>query len=350
MKKAICMIGPDKNLKGGIATVINQYSKSDMNLKYDFKFISSYSYNKFEFLKGIIEYLNLLVNHKIDLTHIHVASNGSFFRKSIFVFLTPKSIPIILHIHGGGFLDFYSTSNGLVKFIIRKVLNKSKHIIVISEKFKQCFFNQFKLNEKKITKIYNGINIIDKKINVKSKKNQVLYMGKLTQGKGIYDFIKSIPMIHEKSPETVFIIAGDGEIEEVKKIVTKNDMEKYVRVVGWISGKQKDRYLLESRILVMPSYFEAFGISIVEAMQYGLTIVATNVGGIPEIIQQNINGMLVNKGDINALSEALIYYINNDDIRIKTSEANINRCKDFDINIAFRKTEQIYQGYLKNNK
>ncbi|MCW6086836.1 glycosyltransferase family 4 protein [Clostridium sporogenes] len=347
MKKNICMIGPNINLNGGIATVIKQYMNLDIRNKYNLIAVSSYGNRRIkEFIKGIYKYKKFLSEGKVDLVHIHTASRGSFYRKSLFIDITPKNIPIVLHIHGGGFIEFYDKSSFFMKTRIKKIIERTSKIIVLSERFKMDFINRFDLEKDKICTIYNGLNVNKRSINLNNKKLQILYMGKLSESKGIYDLLKIIPNIYSRYPKVKFIIAGNGEIDRVKHIVRATNIEKCTQIVGWIDGKVKDKYLYESSILVMPSHFEAFGISIIEAMEYGLAIVANEVGGIPDIINHDVNGKLVQKGNLTQLQKALEKYIKDENLTKKIGLINSKMVKKFDINNNITQIQQIYEELI----
>ncbi|EPY2308998.1 glycosyltransferase family 4 protein [Clostridium sporogenes] len=347
MKKNICMIGPNINLNGGIATVIKQYMNSDIRNKYNLIAVSSYGNRRIkEFIKGIYKYKKFLSEGKVDLVHIHTASRGSFYRKSLFIDITPKNIPIVLHIHGGGFIEFYDKSPFFIQTRIKKIMKRAFKIVVLSKNFKMDLINRFNLEKDKICIIYNGININEKHIDFHNKKLQILYMGKLNESKGIYDLLKIIPNIYSKYPKVKFIIAGNGEIDRVKHIVRVTNIEKCTHIVGWIDGKIKDKYLHESSILVMPSHFEAFGISIIEAMKCGLAIVANEVGGIPDIINHDVNGKLVQSGNLKQLEEALGEYIKNEKLTKKIGLMNSEMVKKFDITNSIRQIQEIYEELL----
>ncbi|MCW6108713.1 glycosyltransferase family 4 protein, partial [Clostridium sporogenes] len=229
---------------------------------------------------------------------------------------------------------------------IKKIIERTSKIIVLSERFKMDFINRFDLEKDKICTIYNGINVNKRSINLNNKKLQILYMGKLSESKGIYDLLKIIPNIYSRYPKVKFIIAGNGEIDRVKHIVRATNIEKCTHIVGWIDGKVKDKYLYESSILVMPSHFEAFGISIIEAMEYGLAIVANEVGGIPDIINHDVNGKLVQKGNLTQLQKALEKYIKDENLTKKIGLINSKMVKKFDINNNITQIQQIYEELI----
>jgi glycosyltransferase involved in cell wall biosynthesis len=347
-KKTIYMVGPDINLKGGISSVIKQYYHSELNEKYNVMLISSTGNRRLlTFLKAILKYPYLQVFGKVDLVHIHVASNGSFLRKAIFCFLTSKQTPYIFHVHGGGFLNFYEKSPILLKKIIAYSISNSQQIIVLSNDWKEQFIKTFNLPETKVEKMENGIHILNEpKLNLKNQ-HQVLYLGKLTRTKGIYDLLDAVPFIVKKHPEVKFIIAGDGDIEKVRFLVKEKKIDKNVEVTGWIDGAVKEKHLQKSSILVVPSHFEAFGISIIEAMSFGCAIVASNVGGIPEIVKEGKNGYLFKKEDITDLKHKLDLLLMDRNRIQSMGNKNLNEVNKYLITNVINKLDLLYRLILK---
>ena len=119
--------------------------------------------------------------------------------------------------------------------------------------------------------------------------------------------VKNKTKIHGKAK---FIFGGDGETDKLKKIIEQESLGELIEFVGWVDGNQKIDLLNNSNVFILPSYNEGLPIAILEAMSYGLAIISTNVGGIPEIVNQN--GILINPGDKIKLTEAIFRYINND--------------------------------------
>ncbi|HPI00393.1 MAG TPA: glycosyltransferase, partial [Chitinophagaceae bacterium] len=105
-------------------------------------------------------------------------------------------------------------------------------------------------------------------------------------------------------------IGGDGDVKKLLKIIQENDLRNIVEYLGWVSNNEKNNLLLHSDIYMLPSYAEGLPVSILEAMSYGMPIISTNVGGIPEIVKHQYNGLLFQPGDIDAIENALQFFIN----------------------------------------
>ena len=113
------------------------------------------------------------------------------------------------------------------------------------------------------------------------------------------------------SGKIVFNFGGNGEIEKFKKTMKDKNLAEIVNYIGWISGDDKINHLSKADAFILPSYNEGLPISILEAMTYGLPIISTNVGGIPELIKDKVNGLIIEPGNHNQLEESLKFVLQN---------------------------------------
>lgn len=297
--KKVYQIGPKRTLKGGIATVINNINKSEViNKEYDIVNIETISEKgKVTFIKSIIDSFFI---KKDSIIHFHVASKGSFFRKYIIFKVSPKKCKRIFHLHGGGFLNFYDNSNNKVKKMIKSMILKSDIIINVSDNMQNSLIDKFPQIKEKCVRIYNSIDYKGTNISFDEKENIILFMGKLIEHKGIYDLLDVILSVKEdiRKRGWIFKIAGNGEFEKVKKFIDDNSLNDIVDVLGWIGGEEKIKLLEKSKIFIMPSHVESFGISAIEAMEKGNLVIASDKGALPEIIKNNEQGYIIKeKGD-----------------------------------------------------
>lgn len=181
-------------------------------------------------------------------------------------------------------------------FIFQKCFDVSDKIWFVSKAGKISCLTKYKVEEQRSKIIYNGISpqFIEKgaenKIYSKDFYN-IVYIGRLSKEKGVHLLIQAFSKIEDKYNVRLSIIGEGKEKEELEKLVLKLEMKEKVKFYG----QQLDvgQFLEKASIFVYPSTCqEVFGISIVEAMAYGVPCIANRVGGIPEIIENNKNGFL----------------------------------------------------------
>lgn len=282
--------------KGGIAQCVYLYRKY---IYKDFRYISnSCDGNKLSkaitFCYSLIKFqITLLICREISIVHIHTASYNSFRRSARFINLAKKTgRKVILHIHGGGFKDYYNKE----KAFINPVLQKCNAIITLSESWKSFFLNTICIKN-----VYVVPNIIESPdINkVTDTLFHLLYMGHIMKPKGIFDLVELFnEHKNEYSGKLILDIAG-GMYEEkrLKKYIKSNNLDNIIHFHGWVESNYKIKLLNLADAFILPSYIEGVPISILEAESYGLPIVSTRVGGIPEIVSHGVNGYLFSPGN-----------------------------------------------------
>lgn len=108
------------------------------------------------------------------------------------------------------------------------------------------------------------------------------------------------------------IIAGTGDIGNIKKASLERNIQNNISFPGWLDEIERDHYLKMSDIFFLPSYTEGMPMSILEAMGYGLPVVSTNIGGIPDLVKNNENGYLSDPGNTDEMAENILSILNNE--------------------------------------
>lgn len=298
ISKRVVNIGPSfKPVAGGIAQVMAYYNDYLFD---DFQFIeNSCPGSKLKKLycatKAIISLFTLLFFNRVDIIHIHTASKISFKRSVIFArlgFIFNKKV--IMHIHAGSFMEYYSSTPNYVY----SILNRCDKVIALSEVWKAQFESVIGL---KNVAIIN--NIIPKPSLIEHATYQKavvhgLFLGAIKEEKGIFDLLDII-ISHKNELENKFIlhVGGNEQVTKLLKIVKENNLENIVHFEGWVGDEKKESLFNTSDIMFLPSYIEGLPICILEAMSYRLSIISTKIGGIPSIINNGKNGLLVEPGD-----------------------------------------------------
>jgi len=318
-KPNIIMIGTDLNLQGGISEVESEYLRAGLEQKVNLIFIPSHTEGSIFlrkipiFLKSVKTYL-FLPNRNQTIVHMHMSHGGSFFRKLILMgFVKLKKQKMIVHLHGSDFEEFMQKSK-LHAFLTRLLFDKSDHIIVLSNLWKKLL-KDFTSNPN-ITTLYNPTPKRD--ISHHGKGNiKVLFLGYLGERKGVYDLLEIITRSKDyfANKQITFVLAGNGEIDKVQKIIEERQLQDIVEVPGWVSGNQKEAYYKDGHFLVLPSYNEQMPMSILEAMSHGYPILASNVAGIPEMVEHGVNGFLFNPGDLDVFEKYLRQLCDDENLR-----------------------------------
>jgi glycosyltransferase involved in cell wall biosynthesis len=296
--------------KGGIATFVNVLSGYYESFNYVASTCSKNPIVMFcYFAACVFQLLYYILIRKIKIVHLHGASYGSFLRKMIIIHICHLlNVKIVYHIHGGGFKLFYKKYNK--QNIIKKTINKANLLICLSDSWK--YFLSSVIDEKKI---YVVNNMVDKPEFVKKYSSnrsiiQFLFLGRIGENKGIFDLLEVIKDNKEYlNNKFLLYIGGDGETDKLIEFVAKSGLQHLVNFEGWVSGEKKKELLSICDVYILPSYIEGLPVSILEAMSYGMPIISTTVGGIPEVVSNKENGFLMEPGDKQSIKDGIKYFI-----------------------------------------
>lgn len=301
----VLMVGPSLDSKGGISAVANQYMNANMLDDIEIRYVATAcDGNKVRklltWIVGIIQFI-LKVWH-FDIVHVHMASNNSFERKQFIIRIaTFAKKNIIIHLHGGGFEDFYNNCTNKKKKHIRYIFSLANTIIVLSNQWYD-FINSITI-KKEIVILRNSVSCGKDKNDYSD--NNIVFLGKLCKYKGIDDLIEVASLLKRDDIDYKLYLAGNGQVEYYKRMTLQNGLENNIEFLGWIDEDKKSALLEKCSIFVLPSYNEGLPISMLEAMSFGLAVVVTDVGGIPMVINNEDNGLTYHAGNITELTNIL---------------------------------------------
>ena len=190
--------------------------------------------------------------------------------------------------------------------------------------------------EKQLTEVepiivYNGVDLKTYKPAEKSSIPLVLYIGRLKYYKSLHIFLHSAKKILEKLPEVKFIIAGDGEEKNgLMKLAKKLNIFEKIRFLGRVSEVQKIKLYQKAWVFVNPSFMEGWGITTIEANACATPVVAADVPGLRDSVNNPHSGFLVPYGSINEFSTKIIELIKDDSLRAKMSIEGLSWAQQFD--------------------
>ncbi|MFV8819478.1 glycosyltransferase family 4 protein [Haliea sp. E17] len=309
MMQAITIVTLSTNETAGIRSVIENYLVSGLYDSYEHHWIKTHdnvsAIEKIRiFIVSIFQLLGVI--RKKPILHIHTSSRGSFLRKAILARIGSLfGSKTILHLHGSEFKEFYEGSNKLAKKAIRYTFDHADCVIVLSESWK-VFVSSISINPN-IEVVNNFVKEVQcsRRVGAEDGVN-LLFMGRLGKRKGVYDLIDAMELVSREVDNCKVYLCGDGELEEVKARIGEKGLQEVCLVEGWVGPEAKPGYFSLADVFVLLSYNEGLPMSILEAMSSGVAILTTPVGGIPEVIRPNQNGMLVEAGNVAEISRSII--------------------------------------------
>ena len=307
-------------------------------------------------------------NKNIVLVNLPMACNSfGFLKYSIHLIICRLfDVKIVSRLGASHFKHFYDAQNVFYQMFIKLILKQVACIIVRGYNQKLQFNNIYSGKIKVVYVPTNGIkqqafnkNFVFKK---KSLIN-ILFLGKVSQAKGAYDLIRAIPQMITKDNRLRFHFVGD-RVEKEKNVVhlkrdrldinffiKENGLEKYVTFHGNLEGIMKEAIMKSSDIFIFPSYSEGSPFAVVEAMEYGLPIVATKVGNLVEICSDRNNVIFVDKQSPTEITNAIFEIISNDSLASEMVKNNIELLKTkLSLNIFEQEMIKIFQDIIHSNE
>ncbi|CAD6490153.1 MAG: D-inositol-3-phosphate glycosyltransferase [Candidatus Argoarchaeum ethanivorans] len=272
-----------------------------------------------------------------------------------------KGVPLVVTYHG----DWVESYGGLIrrmgvafhnKYLVDKVLSHANIIISPSEYYidGSRFLKKYK---DKIVVIPNGINIDEfdipyskeackKKLGLPLDKKIILFFGYLSPYKGPDVLVEAMPKIVKDVSDAELTFAGKGVMQdELEMLSMRLEVEKNVRFVGFVKDGLKPLYYKAADVFVLPSTMstECFPLTNLEAMTCGVPIVASNIGGIPDAVKDGENGLLVPPMNSEVLADAIIYLMENEDVREKMGKNGRKGAEGYSWENIAEKTEKVYK-------
>lgn len=349
---SVLMVGPDIQAQGGMATVENNILQAvrDRGDKADFvpTYVEGGKVRKLAVAaRAYLIYLDLL--RKCDLVHVHMASRGSYARKKVFMEAAFKRhVPVVLHLHGSEFaLWFESECSESKRDDIRNTLGCCAKVVVLSEEWRQFFLANEICEPEKLAVIHNAVYVPDENT-TEYDTNGVLFLGRLGERKSPETLLRAARVVLEGHPEAHFEFGGDGDVEGYENLARELGVGESCRFVGWVTGEQKESLFLKNSIYCLPSKNEGMPMSVLEAMAHGLTTVATPVGGVPQVIEDGVDGVIVPVGDDVRLAEALTSLMDDRELKERLGRAGRARIEErFSMGSYLDKVLRIYEEVLK---
>lgn len=299
--------------------------------------------------RALVVLAGLLASRAVDVAHIHFSGRASFYRKSVFILLCRAfGVPIIGHAHDGLFPEFYRECGPVRRRYIRAVLNRLDRLIVLSEESQALYAALYRRGEPVV--IPNPVPVpfpTDRPPTDRpaggAGRPVLLSLGWLGPAKGTYDLLSAFPEILKRFPDAELWLGGAGEVETVRRRIANEPWGAQVRLLGWVSGADKEAALRRACIFLLPSYAEGLPMALLEAMAHGLPVIATPVGGIPQAVVDGMTGLLVPPGDVRALERAVLALLGDPERAAALGAAARRRMLErYDVSVVLERIAGLY--------
>ena len=301
----------------------------------------------FFFISQLLNILIICKQEKIDIIHSHWLIPQGLIAAVYKKIFNPK-IRIICTIHGS---DISGLSSNIFKPIKIWVMNNCDIITTVSKALKKEVKT---ITHKKIQVINNAVDSTLFKPRPKSNKiiknhylesDFILFVGRLSPEKGLEYLIDAMALILQNFPKIKLLVIGDGPKKEKMEIKCKElNISDKIIFLGKISNQSLPQYYQSSKMLIVPSLREGFGINIIESLACANPVIASKVGGITDIIKHKENGILIEPKNHLMIADAVLNLLNSDDLYEYLSKKGLESVRD---NFSWEKISMQYYNQYK---
>lgn len=286
-----------------------------------------------KFIQIVTQTIFQCLFYKPKIGYLAIAATGpAFYKDLIIAFLIKLSgAQLVLHFHNKGISKHQN--NCLIHFLYKQLFKDTK-VILLSELL--YYDVQKYVNRKDTYYCPNGIpeiKVLNNLVKKKSSTVNILFLSNLIESKGIFVLLKALNLLKKRQLNfRCNVVGGEGDInvDKLNEKLELLNLKKEVIYLGKKYGNEKEEVFLNADIFAFPTFyhFETFGIVNIEAMMYGLPVISTNEGAIPEIVENQNTGFIVSKNNVNELADAIEILIKDPAKRLQMGQAGKKKFKE----------------------
>lgn len=349
----VLIVATSRKTRGGITSVIKAHESGEQWKKYSCKWIETHrdgnrAVKIFYGLFGFVQFI--LCMPFFHIFHFHVSFQGSLTRK---YYLNKLALlfgkKTIVHFHPPT-PDVLFDKRNAERY--KNLFGSASKVLVLSNEWKKLLNSQLGVFEN-VEVLFNPCPQVEGifKDSEKNNNRYILFAGTLIERKGYKSLIEAFACIAKLFPEWKLILAGNGEIDIAKDLIKKNYLESQVILKGWQTKEEMKVLYKNASIFCLASSGEGFPMVVLEAWAYGVPVVTTLVGGLPDVVIDGVNALTFNYGDSKKLSTQLNRLMSNPELReIISSESLILSKEYFSIDKINKQLGEIYNNIIYNIK
>jgi glycosyltransferase involved in cell wall biosynthesis len=307
-------------------------------------------------LRALFYLWRLIMREKPDMIHTHTSKAGILGRWAAWL----ARVPIIVHTaHGHVFYGHFGPlASRFFVLLERFMALTTDRMIALTEGERNDYITFSVSRPDKILTIHSGVEIDDylsAQVNVEEKRESleistkgpvVGTVGWLLPIKGPMHLLNAMESVWMDYPETTLIFVGKGDLEEeLRSKAWQMGVSDRVKFLGWRDDIPEIMQILD--VFVLPSLNEGMGRVLAEAMAAGKPVIASHVGGIPDLVKPGQNGFLVEPGDVSGLSRAITRLLSDKKIRDEMGRKGREMCQDFSVEKMIEKIDVMYASLLQ---
>jgi glycosyltransferase involved in cell wall biosynthesis len=297
--------------RGGMRAVAEGYQRDGVFRRYRVELLSTHdegrAWRRMRMaVIALLRLTGLLWRGRVAMLHSHMAMRGSFWRKSALnAWARLHGVPVLAHLHGSELKQFHAAQPRWRRALIRHELESCARVLVLSQGWAE-----FVSRIAPAARVVEVPNYVRMPVPASATRTDgmvnVLFLGLVGERKGVFDLLPAFAAALAHGLSLRLTLGGNGDLERAREMVGALGLHDAVVLAGWVQGEHKRRLLESADLYVLPSHNENLPVSVIEAMSFGVPVISTRVGGIPELVRDGVDGILVDPGDIVALTAALV--------------------------------------------
>jgi glycosyltransferase involved in cell wall biosynthesis len=349
MPERVLQMGPDPGIGGGMAAALRGLLESPLGERYELEVVPTYRGTELLrrlglFCWALLRLCAWSLRDRGRLVHIHATVRGSMYRKSVCVLLARAlRRRVVLQVHSGAaeIATFAGSRGRLSLALFRAAFGAADAVLAVSAASAAALESGYGIAD--VGVVPNAAPSVPSFQRQASEPVRVAYLGGFANpAKGGDVLLEALEGLDGATLRLT--LAGPGELPpQGEALVARSPA---VDWAGWLGPPEKDALLREAEVLVMPSRSEGLPMALLEAMAYGMAAVATEVGGIPEVVDDGVDGLLVPNEDPAALAAALTGLAADPERRQRLGAAARARAEALDANEVAGRLDSLYASLL----
>jgi glycosyltransferase involved in cell wall biosynthesis len=306
----ILMLGTALDGRGGVAAVVAVLRQGGLFEREHVRYVATHADGSrlakaSRALAGFWHAARICLWQRPAIVHVHSASRASFLRKSLLLLIARAcGCKTIFHLHGGGFREFATRdANPLLRGWIRHTLEQSSLVIALSEGW-AGFVRGF-APRARVAVLPNSVALPAAGDAALEEPGRILFLGRVEHAKGVVELLQACALLAPRMPKLRLVLGGIGDLEDACRRARDLGIADRLELPGWLGPAERARELQRAQVFCLPSHAEGLPMALLEAMAAGKAVVASDVGAIPEAVQDGDNGLLTPARDSRLLAAAL---------------------------------------------
>lgn len=319
VNKRVLVVGSAEQSAGGVASVIRLMKKMPVWKEYNCCWLGTqiqrnYAWKLWYALKA--NFVALFIVWRYDIVHFHTVPDRIclIIQMPVFLLALIGKKKIIMHIHMGNQLRNH-TRNIMFKWCLRR----ADLIILLAKKWQALFKDEFADIKTPTTVLYNACEMVPE-VPFEEKEKCIIMAALFNDNKAPDLLLKAWQKIQNRYPDWHLYMLGNGEVERFRQMADEMGVSDSVTFTGYVVGKERDDYFRKASIYCMCSYEEGFPMVVLEAWAYGICVVTTPVGGLPDVLEDGKNALVFDFGDWEVLACQLERLMTDKNLRMKMSD------------------------------